>query len=436
MIRTEAPAGEATQVLGTSLRAVPVETTLALAEAWAPRLGITRVTDITRLDRIGIPVFASIRPGAQRGSLCVNAGKGLTPEEARAGATMEAIEFALAEHGASAVEVVAATARDVIDGRERSDAVLDFCPVMGARIPLDEPLACVEAEELVSGGTCLVPAELVFLPAPRSLIPRQYFGPSSNALSSGNTVEEATVHALTEIIERDVLSFHSFRDETRLVREETLPARARELADAIRRAGLRLYVRYCPNAYAVPWFSAILVDPEESSPVFVNGGYGCHPHRAIAAARAITEAVQGRLAFIHGGRDDLVRGHKRYERLSDAERRTSIRQRIESAARADRIVSFDEITDHAPRAPDLPSALGFLMETLVRAGFRSICRVVYTAPSDPLQAVRILVPGAEMWLEGTGRVGRRLRDFVREHAQHPGSDPIRRPQPAALPAAP
>lgn len=266
MIRTEAPAGEATQVLGTSLRAVPVETTLALAEAWAPRLGITRVTDITRLDRIGIPVFASIRPGAHRGSLCVNAGKGLTPEEARAGATMEAIEFALAEHGASAVEVVAATARDVIDGRERSDAVLDFCPVMGARIPLDEPLACVEAEELVSGGTCLVPAELVFLPAPRSLIPRQYFGPSSNALSSGNTVEEATVHALTEIIERDVLSFHSFRDETRLVREETLPARARELADAIRRAGLRLYVRYCPNAYAVPWFSAILVDPEETSP--------------------------------------------------------------------------------------------------------------------------------------------------------------------------
>jgi ribosomal protein S12 methylthiotransferase accessory factor len=42
-----------------------------------PALGISRVTDITAMDRLGLPVFASIRP---RGlALCVNAGKGMKP---------------------------------------------------------------------------------------------------------------------------------------------------------------------------------------------------------------------------------------------------------------------------------------------------------------------------------------------------------------------
>ena len=66
------------------------------ARSLARGLGISRVTDITRLDCVGVPVFASIRPDAQPGSLCVNAGKGITVGEARAGAYMEAIEYAFA----------------------------------------------------------------------------------------------------------------------------------------------------------------------------------------------------------------------------------------------------------------------------------------------------------------------------------------------------
>src|ERR1700690_4612844 len=102
--------------LSSSLRTTPPQVTLARARARAPALGISRVTDITRLDRVGIPVYASIRPSALPGSLCVNAGKGLRPIEAEVGAYMEAIEFALAEVGASHVGVVKATAREVLDG--------------------------------------------------------------------------------------------------------------------------------------------------------------------------------------------------------------------------------------------------------------------------------------------------------------------------------
>ena len=43
-------------------RAVPLEETLARIEPKVPAAGITRVADITNLDRIGIPVFSCIRP--------------------------------------------------------------------------------------------------------------------------------------------------------------------------------------------------------------------------------------------------------------------------------------------------------------------------------------------------------------------------------------
>ena len=80
--------------LSSSLRELPLNETLRRARGMARGLGISRVTDITRLDRVGVPVYVSIRPGAQPGSLCVNAGKGMHPLEAQVGAYMEAIEFA------------------------------------------------------------------------------------------------------------------------------------------------------------------------------------------------------------------------------------------------------------------------------------------------------------------------------------------------------
>ena len=78
-------------------RAVPPEETLRAAEAKLPAAGITRVADITDLDRIGIPVFSSIRPMADRGAISVYNGKGATPTEARVSAMMEGLERYSAE---------------------------------------------------------------------------------------------------------------------------------------------------------------------------------------------------------------------------------------------------------------------------------------------------------------------------------------------------
>ena len=68
------------------------EETLAKVEPKMPAAGVTRVADITNLDRVGIPVFSSIRPMADRGAVSVYNGKGASPVEARVSAMMEGIE--------------------------------------------------------------------------------------------------------------------------------------------------------------------------------------------------------------------------------------------------------------------------------------------------------------------------------------------------------
>jgi ribosomal protein S12 methylthiotransferase accessory factor len=58
--------------------------------------GITRVSEITGLDRVGIPVAQCIRPSAQY--LSVDSGKGATAEAAICSAIMEGFERHVGEN--------------------------------------------------------------------------------------------------------------------------------------------------------------------------------------------------------------------------------------------------------------------------------------------------------------------------------------------------
>ena len=83
--------------VGTSHRVVPPEETL---RRFSPKLsvaGVTRIADITGLDRVGIPVFSAIRPSASQGAVSVHSGKGTTAVEAKVSAMMESFERYSAE---------------------------------------------------------------------------------------------------------------------------------------------------------------------------------------------------------------------------------------------------------------------------------------------------------------------------------------------------
>lgn len=400
--------------LSSSLRDEPLEVTHGRARNLAAQLGITRVTEITRLDIVGVPVFASIRPGASPGSLCVNAGKGMSVDEARVGAYMEAIEFAFAEFGRSTLNVRTVPVSEVFEGPDRVDSILDFCPIMGTEIELDAAVLCVEATDVRTNEGFLVPCELVYLPFPEPFQTQRYFSSNSNGLCSGNSILEATVHGLAEVIERDCASFMFVDDRSELVAGDTLPSHLQDVLRNVHESGLKLYVRFQENVFGMPFFRAIVAERESRDPVYISEGFGCNLSKDIAATRAVCEALQSRLSFIHGGRDDLIKRYELFAEMSDRERADYAQRLQRDVSRRNSIIDFKKIPDKSSSVTDLSSALELMLGMLERNGIRRVLRVVFTSPDHPLQVLRVLAPGLECFNPTTARIGVRLRDYVRD----------------------
>ncbi len=78
-------------------RALIPKETLERVEELKEEVGITRMEDITSLDKLNIPIYSASRLGAKEGAVSVHTGKGLTREQARVSVIMEAIERYSAE---------------------------------------------------------------------------------------------------------------------------------------------------------------------------------------------------------------------------------------------------------------------------------------------------------------------------------------------------
>ena len=78
-------------------RVIAPEKTIENNEDKLKVAGVTRIADITDLDRIGIPIYTAIRPTAEDGAVSIYGGKGITKSHSKASAIMEAFERYSAE---------------------------------------------------------------------------------------------------------------------------------------------------------------------------------------------------------------------------------------------------------------------------------------------------------------------------------------------------
>lgn len=311
MIGTSGPGGATARVPGYTNRAGKqyfqgTHRTRAPEVTWRwisellPRVGVTRVADVTALDRLGIPVWQAIRPASR--NLSVSQGKALTAAGARVSAAMESIELWHAE-SLDRVPQVALTLREMESGNTidsdsfhwRADSRL----LEAARIPW------VRANSLTRDRDGWLPRQMLELDftLPASFEPRM-FHLSSNGLASGNCLEEALLHALCELIERHAIFLaHSQKRERVTLSEESIDSEyCRDLIQRIRDAGMKLALYDVTWEVAVPCVVADLVAPDLPN---VWGGWGCHTCPEVALSRALTEAAQSRLTYISGARDDL-----------------------------------------------------------------------------------------------------------------------------------
>jgi len=284
-------------------RAVAAAALLPAARAAAAAGGVTRLADVTRLDRLGLPVWQAVRPISR--ALSVHQGKGATHADAQLGALLEAVESHAAEAFAAEGPVCAF---DALPERGRAPTIADFAADR-ARPPPDEPARWVEAEDLMAGGSVWLPFDLVSLDFTRA-VPSP-FDRASNGVAAGATRAEATAVALRELVERDAVTEWKagglLACMERALDPATVPFDWFGLwRDRIAAAGAAIRCYAVPSLTGTPVFACEINDGgKDGAPYRAVQGRGCHPDPEIALFKAVAEAIQGRATYIAGARDDL-----------------------------------------------------------------------------------------------------------------------------------
>jgi ribosomal protein S12 methylthiotransferase accessory factor len=183
-----------------------------------------------------------------------------------------------------------------------------YAPRLGSPSLLNDDtlVEWIAATDLETGRATWLPrqlCELNFSVAERLWPP--LFRASSNGLSSGNTIAEALVHGLCEVIERDALWRQQASNEERCIDLSSIRSGlVRQLIERFAAVDMRTRVVDATGPTGVPCCVAFLTHDESPGQYY---GAGCHPSRTTALLRALTEAAQSRLGHIAGSRDDLFR---------------------------------------------------------------------------------------------------------------------------------
>jgi len=366
-------------------RTVSPAVTLERIRAVAPRVGLTRLADVTGLDRIGIPTVAGYRPNAP--TMSVSGGKGFTTLAAMASAGMETVEIWHAEN--LRLEVVLASHAEL----DRAGLTLPAQWLPLTKHALFDPHRAepwVWGWDLVGQRRMAVPYACVsmgnsmYRPVGRWMP----FVAGSNGLAGGNHLLEAVAAALYEVCERDAVACTRAvgRGLGERVDLETLSdPLVRSLIDQFEAAGVSAYLFDATVDTGVPAYAAVVADRVDPA-MGLFKGYGAHLDPGIAMIRALTEAAQGRVLLIAGSRDDYFGREQRANRLFGDQSRLDF-EAIPATADGNR---------HAGAVTESFAAdIQIVIQRLCAAGLESVIVVDLTHPELGIPVARVIVPGLE-----------------------------------------
>lgn len=274
------------------------------------RLSITRVAELTDLDWLSLPVWAAIRPASK--GLSVSQGKGLTNDAAWVSAVLESAEQAIAEDPSRCVAFLGS----IIELGQRGLRTIDLSRQSRCADSWLDPnreRAWVPGLSLMTGETVFAPFELVGMDmASAAPWDRHCFRTSSVGLGAGSTVSAATLQGLREIIEEDAVFVsqigcnlgHPVDRSSPLALPCPFDHPLRDLIAQLDDAGMDPGIAIATDDIALPVVRAALRPQGGVHRYFA--GSACRSTLADAALDAILEAVQSRLTFIAGARDDLL----------------------------------------------------------------------------------------------------------------------------------
>ncbi|MDP2767723.1 MAG: YcaO-related McrA-glycine thioamidation protein [Candidatus Methanoperedens sp.] len=387
-------------------RVLDPETTLANTAKLLSKIGVTRIANITDLDRVGIPVFSAIRPSAAAGAISIYSGKGATETNARISAIMESFERCLAEQtevsiNLSGILLNAERVTDTYESLSESAPAL-YPDALLLPQPLIEftSLEWVMGHDLVNDIEVFVPANAVFHPYnPQSA--NQLFRSNTNGLASGNTIEEAVLHGLLEVIERDALSIaeYTMNPGKEIVLSES-DGLNYELKRRMEETGIKVKLWLLDSDVNIPTVVAALDDTVLKDPALLVMGAGAHLSPEIAVTRALTEAAQSRVVQIHGAREDTDR--ERVVRTFGYDRMKKMNSYWYEELEP---VQMDELKDSSSNTP--AANIKTVLECL--DGIAEGAIIVNLSRGVEVPVIRAIIPMFELYTLDRERRGERIK---------------------------
>lgn len=404
------------------------------------RIGVTRLADITGMDRLGIPNYSAVLPGTED-YIWVYSGKGMTHQHAKASALMESIERYCSLPSSNHDRVyIRGTVQELtksydlvhpndtiepLNFQYREDMVMDF----------------LQGFDLLADKDILIPAPLVlFRYSPLSPAVNPFAFHHTNGLASGNVLEEAVCHALCEVIERDAASiseiraraipFHilktienklrqrgyvlssipanTFMDDYTIYRDVELSGVQSEgvqkLTSKFRDSDLPLLIKDITSDIGIPTFAASSIEWISHDYGYLAEGHGTHPDARIALLRAITEVSQTRAANIQGARDDL-------RKIRYGENNTDDKRAWQFIS-SDEKIGYNKITSF--NNEDILDDIKLILQNLKDVGIKTAAVVDLTNPDLGIPVVRAIVPGLETFKITKSIIGWRARKYFKE----------------------
>jgi thioglycine synthase len=413
---------------------IPVEETLHRVSQISKKIGITRISDITYMDKLYIPNYSCVLPGTED-YIWVYSGKGPTKQHAKVSAIMESIERYSSLPTYYSNKLITGTFNKL----KRSYNVLhpdEVVEPLTFDFQNDMLMDYVEGYDIINKVNILVPAALAlfrFTPNPPSVNPFAFH--HTNGLASGNVFEEAVCHALCEVIERDAISlaqlrasaipFHilysinnklqikgykinsfskeQFKDDNSIYPDVLISVEdyspITQLIKKFKKFNIDLIIKDITTDIKIPTFNVASVEWISHDYGYLAEGHGTHPDKRIALLRAITEVSQTRAANIQGARDDLRKIKYNHNNTDD--------KNSWQFMSSQKSINFSDLITY--QNDDILDDINLIIKLFKEIKLNKAIIVNLTNPKIKIPVVRAIVPGLETFKISKSVMGFRAR---------------------------
>lgn len=366
--------------------------------------GITRIADITDLDRIGLPIYTAIRPTAEEGAVSIYGGKGISKDHAKASAMMEGFERYSAERK-DYDETVTATLSEIEELGDYIDPKsLNLPKEFEKKDISDLNLEWSKSKDIISGNEYYIPTNAIFHPYNHENDINSLFKSNTNGLASGNILEEAILHGMFEVIERDAWSIFELthKNYAQIDLDSIESEVINNIIGKFESEGIKIKLMDFTADIKIPTIAASADDTVTKDAGLLTLGMGTHLDPEVAILRALTEVAQSRATQINGAREDTVRAD--FSREAGYERMKRINKYY--FKQEEDQIKLSDIENRSTSS--ITKDIEIVKTELMNNDIEKILYVDLTRPELDVSVVRVVIPEMEVYTIDPTRAGYRF----------------------------